>query len=285
MFRMLCSSRFQSSYRLALRPLGRHISTITTSNQNISMMAHKRENGGVQSETPKDKQGSNKSMPKIEDKLETRPWPESYKELQRLDDWWLKHSQEQEQELQRKSAEIQRKSTEIQNLKSTLMREKAERGRVERLIRIHGAIEKIITHAKLENLAEWVANHEVATIQLTSNPQFTKVLHEEVQARRLVLEDVATCVHEIYFRLLSPWRCRDKTVVISETDFTAEEYAALITFMKVQSKWQYPLSWREDVSGEACEEDTEGRQQVSCVPRPVTAISPHYSLIDQSHGD
>ena len=67
-------------------------------------MAHKCENMGVRPEIPEDKQGSNKYVPKIEDRLETRPQPGSNKEL---DDWWLKHSQEQEQELQRKSAEIQ----------------------------------------------------------------------------------------------------------------------------------------------------------------------------------
>ena len=70
-------------------------------------MAHKCENMGVQPEIPEDKQGSNKYVPKIEDRLETRPQAGPNKELQRLDDWWLKHSQEQEQELQRKSVEIQ----------------------------------------------------------------------------------------------------------------------------------------------------------------------------------
>jgi len=79
-------------------------------------MAHKCENVGVQSEIPEEKQGSNKYMPKIEDRLETRPQPGPNKELQRLDDWWLKHSQKQEQELRRKNAEIQSKSAEIQNL-------------------------------------------------------------------------------------------------------------------------------------------------------------------------
>ena len=104
---MVCPSRFQSSYRLALRPLGRHLRTITASNQNLSTTAHKREGGGVQPEILEDQQGSNKYEPKIEARLETRPQPGSNKELQRLDDWWLKYSQEQKQELERKSAEIQ----------------------------------------------------------------------------------------------------------------------------------------------------------------------------------
>ncbi|PUU84085.1 hypothetical protein B9Z19DRAFT_1164200 [Tuber borchii] len=251
MFKMLYSSQFQSSYRLAVRPLGRHMSTITASNQNLSMMVYKRENGGVQSEIPEDKQGSNNSVPKI-DSLETTPQPGSNKELQRFVDWWLKHSQEQEQELQRKSAEIQ-------NLKSALVREKAERVRVERHVEIRDAIEEIILNAKSERLASWGEIHEIAIAQLTQQREFTKVLHKEVKARGLVLKDVEICVQEIYDRLLHPWRLGDKTLVISDKHFTAEEYAALITFMKVQSKWQRPLSWREDVSGEACEEDTKGR--------------------------
>ena len=70
-------------------------------------MPHKCENVGVQPGIPEDKQNSNKAVPKIEDRLEARPQAGTNKELQRLDDWWLKHSQEQEQELRRKSAEIQ----------------------------------------------------------------------------------------------------------------------------------------------------------------------------------
>jgi len=78
-----------------------------------------------------------------------------------------------------------------------------------------------------------------------------------VQARGLVLEDVAACVRTVYFGIL-PRPDRHKTIVISDMDFTAEERAALITFMKVQSKWQYALSWREEISGKACEGNVEG---------------------------
>ena len=77
------------------------------------MTAHKRGGGGVQPKIPEDKQGSNKYESKIEARLETRPQPGSNQELQRLDDWWLKYSQEREQE---QKQELQKKSAEIQNL-------------------------------------------------------------------------------------------------------------------------------------------------------------------------
>jgi len=37
---------------------------------------------------------------RIQPKLGDKPQPGHNKELQRLDDWWLKYSQEQEQEIQ-----------------------------------------------------------------------------------------------------------------------------------------------------------------------------------------
>ena len=63
-------------------------------------------------EIPEDKQGSNKYEPKIA-RFGTRPQLESNQELQRLDDWWLKYSQEREQE---QKQELEKKSVEIQNL-------------------------------------------------------------------------------------------------------------------------------------------------------------------------
>ena len=71
----------------------------------------------MQPEIPEDKQGSINNEPRIEARLETRPQPGSNKELQRLDDWWLKYSQEREQEWkQERKQELQKKSAEIQNL-------------------------------------------------------------------------------------------------------------------------------------------------------------------------
>ncbi|PUU72404.1 hypothetical protein B9Z19DRAFT_1197583 [Tuber borchii] len=256
---MLCLSRFQSSGRLALPPLARHLRTITASNRNLSITAYKREGGGVQPEIPEGKQGSNKYEPKTEARLEARPQPGPNKELQRLDDWWLKYSQEQKQDLQRKSAEIQ-------TLTAALMREKAKRVREERHVELYKAIEDIVWVAKgriddkgLRVVSLW-NNHELGLYELSRHPEFTKVLREEVEARGLVLEDVDTCVREIYWDLLPspPSYDRDETIVIRDVDFTAEQRAALVTFMKVLDKWEFPWSWREEISGKAREENAEG---------------------------
>ena len=47
-------------------------------------------------------------------------------------------------------------------------------------------------------------DHEAWIYELADQPEFTKVLHEEVQARGLVLKDVVACARSIYFGLLAP---------------------------------------------------------------------------------
>jgi len=80
------------------------------------MTADKRKRGEEQHEMHEDKQGPDEHEPGIE----VRPRSGSNKDLQRLDDWWLKYSQEREQQ---QKQELQRKTDEIQNLKvgSSLM--------------------------------------------------------------------------------------------------------------------------------------------------------------------
>lgn len=110
---MLRPFRFQSSYILAFRPLGRHMGTITACRRGLSMTVRKHEDGVVLPKIPEARQVPNEHEPSIEARLEARPQPGSNKELQRLDDWWLKHTREREQEQEQ---ELQKKNAEIQNL-------------------------------------------------------------------------------------------------------------------------------------------------------------------------
>ena len=129
-----------------------------------------------------------------------------------------------------------------------------------------------MSYAKVRGLVPWEMNHEEGLYKIAEQPEFTQVLHEEVQARGLVFADVAACVRSTHRDLLppspfplppSPSCDLDETIVIKDLDFTAEERAALVTFMKVQSKWLRELapSWREDISGKAYERNVEGRYQ------------------------
>ena len=95
---MLRPFRFQSSYMLAFRSLGRHIDTVADFRRGLLMTVRKREDGMVLPKMPEARQVPNEHEPSIEARLEAKPRPGSNKELQRLDDWWLKHTREREQE-------------------------------------------------------------------------------------------------------------------------------------------------------------------------------------------
>ena len=104
--KMVDSFRSQSSYTgmHSLRPFAYRTITIAASKRNLSITACKYESGGTPPKMAEDKQNSNEHQLGVELKLCDRPPSGPYKELQGLDDWWLKYSREQERE---KTAEIQ----------------------------------------------------------------------------------------------------------------------------------------------------------------------------------
>jgi len=102
--KMLHPFQSQSSYMQALHPFVHRTMIIAASKRNLSITACKHESGGVQLKMVEDKQNSNEHQPRIEPKLGDRPPSGLNKELNRLDDWWLKYSKEQER---KKTAEIQ----------------------------------------------------------------------------------------------------------------------------------------------------------------------------------
>ena len=97
----------------ALRPFVHRTITFAASKRNLSITACRYESGRAQPGVVRDGRDANGHEPRIEPRLEARPRRGSNKELQRLDDWWLKYSQEREQE---QELELQRKSAEIQSL-------------------------------------------------------------------------------------------------------------------------------------------------------------------------
>jgi len=74
------------------------------------MTACKHGSDGVEPKISEDKQDPNEHKPRLVSRVGTRPQSGSNKELQRLDEWWLKYSgeleQQQKQESQGKTREI-----------------------------------------------------------------------------------------------------------------------------------------------------------------------------------
>ena len=83
--------------------------------------------------------------------------------------------------------------------------------------------------------------NQLATLEL-----FEEIMKEVVASKRLVLGDVRACVKCLYEEVFKYADENTGQITIREKDFTANKYAALITFFKLQDKWSYSLVWREE---------------------------------------
>ena len=86
--------------------------------------------------------------------------------------------------------------------------------------------------------------------KLAQLPEFTAVLHKEVEARNLDFKDVMACVGRLYEKVSNRTNGNDDTfndsIIVRATKFTDDERAALVILLKLQGNWPYPLWWRED---------------------------------------
>jgi len=87
---------------------------------------------------------------------------------------------------------------------------------------------------------------------VAQRPEFTTVLNEEVLARKLNAKDVIACVGHLYAKAYNPRDGNDdahtNVIILRTAKFEENERAALVTFLKVQSKWACPHDWREDAA-------------------------------------
>ncbi|CUS11440.1 unnamed protein product [Tuber aestivum] len=82
--------------------------------------------------------------------------------------------------------------------------------------------------------------------QLSTTDEFITVLDEEVRARGLLFKEVADSVGHLYSKLCKEAEGNDRTLTVRANEHSPNECAALVTILKVQSKWPDPFDWRED---------------------------------------
>ena len=81
--------------------------------------------------------------------------------------------------------------------------------------------------------------------------EFTTVLHEEVQRRRLRFKDVMACVHCLHSEVFDRFNGAGNEdnfggiIFVSDDKFSDNERAALVSFLRVQSRWENPVYWKE----------------------------------------
>jgi len=82
---------------------------------------------------------------------------------------------------------------------------------------------------------------------LAKTEAFTNILHKEVATRNLVFEDVSPCIGSLYSKTLKHANGNDfLTIILRNQDYTANECAALATFLKVKDEWGHWPDWAEE---------------------------------------
>ena len=103
--------------------------------------------------------------------------------------------------------------------------------------------------AKLEKKIPPTVEVQEGLNKLAQRSEFTEILHKEVQARKLVVEDVMACLNHLYNKVCKRTNdMEDSVVVVRASRYTDNERAALIVLLKLQKDWLYPLDWIEDTS-------------------------------------
>ena len=82
--------------------------------------------------------------------------------------------------------------------------------------------------------------------ELSKLEGFDKIVEEEATARGLVKDEVLECCKHIYHEASKHADANDETITIRKMDYTSNELAALVSFMKLQASWSEPLTWKEE---------------------------------------
>ena len=97
-----------------------------------------------------------------------------------------------------------------------------------------GKIRDIIFNSTQENLDE-----------ISRLEAFDVIVTAEIASRELVKEDVLQCSRCIYHKVSKHAYGNDGTITIRKKDYTSNEIAVLVSFMKLQATWSEPLVWKE----------------------------------------
>ncbi|KAG0637883.1 hypothetical protein HOY80DRAFT_1049931 [Tuber brumale] len=113
---------------------------------------------------------------------------------------------------------------------------------------VRGAIERIVYQAKVEKRISHADSIQEGLNALAKQSEFTRILRNEVKVRRLVLHNVRSTIQHLFQEVLRhPQRpCSTRTIVIRKAEYNANEYVALVAFLKMQNGWYPSLSWEEE---------------------------------------
>ncbi|KAG0634866.1 hypothetical protein HOY80DRAFT_1053582 [Tuber brumale] len=119
--------------------------------------------------------------------------------------------------------------------------------KIKEILNLRGGLEWIVYQAK--KLGK-IAKNDVPGIQaglneIANTEAFSKVLKKELATRNLLEMDVKRCIAVLYHEASKHAHGNNGKITIYYKDHVENEWAALVTFFKVQSGWKDCLKWEE----------------------------------------
>ncbi|KAG0635946.1 hypothetical protein HOY80DRAFT_979736 [Tuber brumale] len=164
---------------------------------------------------------------------------------------WYQHYEKLEakfyQRCEMKNQELCEKSAEISRITIMALYEKTEKIKLEGNFNLHGALERTAYHGRLIGKIKSPYTHGVQAglDELAKTTVFQEFLAEEIATRHLVDKDVNRCAAVVYHEASKHKHGNTSIITIYQEDHTANECAALATFLRVQDGWPGGLEWRE----------------------------------------
>ncbi|CUS07026.1 unnamed protein product [Tuber aestivum] len=148
--------------------------------------------------------------------------------------------------LREREKELRKMDIECKELKKQTLRVLSEKMWLEQNFNIRGALEQIVYQFREPEDIRSSKGIQKGLDEIAETGDFIAVRDKVVQERGLERERVIACIHSIYHEVSKHAHGNDGTIVVRAIDFTPNERAALVTFLKLQSTWKNPLVWQEE---------------------------------------
>ncbi|KAG0642996.1 hypothetical protein HOY80DRAFT_998055 [Tuber brumale] len=169
------------------------------------------------------------------------------KELSEEKDKQIKEEREErEKEREQMQQRIDQHLEENIELRDQVLYEYTERMKREKKFNIRGALERIVFQAGLEKKIDSKHGIQNGLNELSIKKELVDILEKVVQERHLIYMHVDKYFPYLYSRVSTLAHSNDSVIVIRAAQFASNERAALVALLRLQSKWSYPLNWREE---------------------------------------
>ncbi|PUU75169.1 hypothetical protein B9Z19DRAFT_1131847 [Tuber borchii] len=144
-------------------------------------------------------------------------------------------------------AEILRLNMKVQKLEGLLETEQRMNEKLDENINIRGGLERIDYAGRQQGkIGSKVSKGPRAGLTaMIKMPEFAEILHEEVEERKLVPDDIVYCIQGAYNTYSERVHGNNGHLVLRRRDHSANQIAALVVILRMQEKWANSITWTE----------------------------------------